>query len=269
MPFGAINAYPNYIGGSEHITELRAYLNTTCHHKGIGELWISTFHTFFREKRPDFELIFLYQMLHRRTYRRWNLDVDARRCLCLCGYEYIKRLPPEEFDWNEPTIETMISRTVIRTAIEDSIFTLPEQDAPFREALMVYLFVEDINNLSLMLYTNPDYWMQSIAQDPARDAAFRDVLADCMRRILVDKESPFPAKRMDHMRNKIGSLSIFLSEEQKRYGWTANSKETIEKNLKCQVDGIVTDDPELVMHYAMQTWHRRLLSLFVRNFFAP
>ncbi len=58
-------------------------------------------------------------------------------------------------------------------------------------------------------------------------------------------------------------------QQKKVYSWTANSKETIEKNLKCQVDGIVTDDPELVMHYAMQTWHRRLLSLFVRNFFAP
>ena len=58
-------------------------------------------------------------------------------------------------------------------------------------------------------------------------------------------------------------------QQKKVYGWTANSKETIEKNLKCQVDGIVTDDPELVMHYAMQTWHRRLLSLFVQNFFAP
>ena len=51
------------------------------------------------------------------------------------------------------------------------------------------------------------------------------------------------------------------------YGWTANSEETIEKNLRCQVDGIVTDKPELVSQYVMQTWHNRLLSGILRIFF--
>ena len=51
------------------------------------------------------------------------------------------------------------------------------------------------------------------------------------------------------------------------YGWTANSKETIEKNLQCQVDGIVTDNPELVNHYVMQTRHNRLLSALLQTFF--
>ena len=51
------------------------------------------------------------------------------------------------------------------------------------------------------------------------------------------------------------------------YGWTANSKETIKKNLQCQVDGIVTDNPELVNHYVMQTWHNRLLSALLQTFF--
>ena len=51
------------------------------------------------------------------------------------------------------------------------------------------------------------------------------------------------------------------------YGWTANSKETIEKNIRCQVNGIVTDNPELVNHYVMQTWNSRLLSGLLRTFF--
>lgn len=51
------------------------------------------------------------------------------------------------------------------------------------------------------------------------------------------------------------------------YGWTANSKETIEKNLRCQVNGIVTDNPELVNSYVMQLWHNRLLSALLKIFF--
>ncbi len=62
---------------------------------------------------------------------------------------------------------------------------------------------------------------------------------------------------------------VFAVHDQgkKVYGWTANSKETIEKNLRCQVDGIVTDDPELVQHYTMKTWENQLLNLFIKLFF--
>lgn len=56
-------------------------------------------------------------------------------------------------------------------------------------------------------------------------------------------------------------------QEKEVYGWTANSKETIEKNLRCRVDGIVTDDPKLVKHYTAQTWHHRLLTFFLNSFF--
>lgn len=51
------------------------------------------------------------------------------------------------------------------------------------------------------------------------------------------------------------------------YGWTANSKETIQKNLKCQVNGIVTDNPELVKCCTAQTWESRLLDTALQVFF--
>lgn len=51
------------------------------------------------------------------------------------------------------------------------------------------------------------------------------------------------------------------------YGWTANSEDTIQKNLQCQVNGIVTDTPELVKYYSMQTWHSRLLNALIQLFF--
>lgn len=51
------------------------------------------------------------------------------------------------------------------------------------------------------------------------------------------------------------------------YGWTANSEETIEKLLRSQVTGIVTDNPELVKHYADQTWEHLLLQSLIRIFF--
>ena len=57
-------------------------------------------------------------------------------------------------------------------------------------------------------------------------------------------------------------------QKKKVYGWTANSKETIQKNLRCQVDGIVTDIPELVQHYTMQTWENRVLDTVLQIFFA-
>ena len=51
------------------------------------------------------------------------------------------------------------------------------------------------------------------------------------------------------------------------YGWTANSKETIQKNLECQVNGIVTDNPELVKYCTAQTWESRLLDTALQVFF--
>ncbi len=63
-------------------------------------------------------------------------------------------------------------------------------------------------------------------------------------------------------------MVVSMHLEGKRvYGWTANSKETIEKNLRCQVDGIVTDNPELVNQYVLQTWHNRLLDTLLQRFF--
>lgn len=56
-------------------------------------------------------------------------------------------------------------------------------------------------------------------------------------------------------------------EGKKVYGWTANSADTIAKNLRSQVDGIVTDNPELVNHYVMQTWHNQLLDMLLQTFF--
>ncbi|MDN0032653.1 glycerophosphodiester phosphodiesterase family protein [Oscillibacter valericigenes] len=51
------------------------------------------------------------------------------------------------------------------------------------------------------------------------------------------------------------------------YGWTANSKETIQKNLECQVNGIVTDNPKLVKYCTAQTWESRLLDTALQVFF--
>lgn len=51
------------------------------------------------------------------------------------------------------------------------------------------------------------------------------------------------------------------------YGWTANSEDTIRKNLKRKVNGIVTDNPEMVKHYYMQTWDYLLLDSLINIFF--
>lgn len=51
------------------------------------------------------------------------------------------------------------------------------------------------------------------------------------------------------------------------YGWTANSEETIEKNLRCEVDGIVTDNAELVKSHSIQTWDNLLLDTLLEIFF--
>lgn len=62
-------------------------------------------------------------------------------------------------------------------------------------------------------------------------------------------------------------VSIMHLQGKNVYGWTANSEETINKNLQCQVDGIVTDNPELVQYYTMQTWENLVLNGILDTFF--
>ena len=62
-------------------------------------------------------------------------------------------------------------------------------------------------------------------------------------------------------------VSIMHLQGKKAYGWTANSEETINKNLQCQVNGIVTDNPELVQYYTMQTWDSLVLNGILEMFF--
>ena len=62
-------------------------------------------------------------------------------------------------------------------------------------------------------------------------------------------------------------VTIVHSQEKEIYGWTANSIETIQKNLQCGVDGIITDNPKLVEQYAMQKWDSRLLNAVCQIFF--
>lgn len=62
-------------------------------------------------------------------------------------------------------------------------------------------------------------------------------------------------------------VTIVHSQEKEIYGWTANSIETIQKNLQCGVDGIITDNPKLVEQYAMQKWDSRLLNTVCQIFF--
>ena len=63
-------------------------------------------------------------------------------------------------------------------------------------------------------------------------------------------------------------MVVLMHESGKEvYGWTANSKDTIRKNLQCQVNGIVTDNPELVKYFMTQKWENRLLNLLLQMFF--
>lgn len=63
-------------------------------------------------------------------------------------------------------------------------------------------------------------------------------------------------------------MVVLMNSQRKAvYGWTANSKETIQKNLQAQVDGIVTDDPLLVRHYATQRLDQQLLQAIETMFF--
>lgn len=177
---------------SPRMEELREYLNAACCCEGMEKLWMNAFPTFFKTARPAFELVFLYHMLCRREYENWRLNPAARRLLCLCGYEYIKRLPLVSFDSATPGTEALIARAVIRTAIEDGIFTLTEQAEAFREALTRLLLVDDYSNLSLLLYPRTNVWRQNISLDKARDEAIRDVMAVCARLVLDDGNSHFP-----------------------------------------------------------------------------
>ncbi|WP_091128768.1 glycerophosphodiester phosphodiesterase family protein [Oscillibacter sp. PC13] len=62
-------------------------------------------------------------------------------------------------------------------------------------------------------------------------------------------------------------VALVHSQGKEICGWTANSLETIEKNLRCGVDGIVADNPKLVKQYAMQRWDSRLLNAIRKIFF--
>lgn len=63
-------------------------------------------------------------------------------------------------------------------------------------------------------------------------------------------------------------MVVTMHMQKKRvYGWTANSKETIQKNLLCQVNGIVTDNPELVKYYTKRIWENRLLDTMIQILF--
>lgn len=65
-------------------------------------------------------------------------------------------------------------------------------------------------------------------------------------------------------REMVASMKL---NSKKVYGWTANSESTIKKNLRCHVDGIVTDNPELVRQFAAQTWDKLLLDMLTETFF--
>lgn len=51
------------------------------------------------------------------------------------------------------------------------------------------------------------------------------------------------------------------------YAWTANSKDTIRKNLRAQVNGIVTDNPTLVRYYSEQDWESKVMNFMISIFF--
>lgn len=52
------------------------------------------------------------------------------------------------------------------------------------------------------------------------------------------------------------------------YGWTANSEAAIDKNIRCRVNGIITDNPELAGRRVEQAGENRLLNFLVSLFFS-
>lgn len=56
-------------------------------------------------------------------------------------------------------------------------------------------------------------------------------------------------------------------QNKKVYGWTANSAETIEKTLRCQVDGVVTDNPMQARYYISNRDDDMVSSYLIKTFF--
>ena len=54
----------------------------------------------------------------------------------------------------------------------------------------------------------------------------------------------------------------------KVYGWTANTEASIEKNMRCHVDGLVTDNPELASFYLEEHGEDLLLNSFIEIYFS-
>lgn len=57
------------------------------------------------------------------------------------------------------------------------------------------------------------------------------------------------------------------SENKKIYGWTANSVKTIKKLLKCNVDGLLTDNILLAAYCLETKEENELLELLTELFF--
>ena len=53
----------------------------------------------------------------------------------------------------------------------------------------------------------------------------------------------------------------------KIFGWTANSENTIQRNLRCKVNGIITDNPELTRYYVDEQMENLTLNLLTDLFF--
>ncbi|WP_102049162.1 glycerophosphodiester phosphodiesterase family protein [Pygmaiobacter massiliensis] len=56
-------------------------------------------------------------------------------------------------------------------------------------------------------------------------------------------------------------------QNKKVYGWTANSAETVEKTLRCHVDGVVTDHPTQARYYILNRDNDMVSSYLIKTFF--
>ena len=56
-------------------------------------------------------------------------------------------------------------------------------------------------------------------------------------------------------------------QNKKVYGWTANSAETVEKTLRCHVDGVVTDHPMQARYYILNRNNDMVSSYLIKTFF--
>lgn len=58
-----------------------------------------------------------------------------------------------------------------------------------------------------------------------------------------------------------------MTWNKKFVGWTANSENTIQRNLRCKVNGIITDNPELTRYYVDEQMENLTLNLLTDLFF--